>query len=31
MTTNNYTKYDEYFKKSFVSLHQNGKTQTLLC
>lgn len=24
-------KYDEDFKKSLVSLHQNGKTQTQLC
>ncbi len=31
MTTNNYHKYDEDFKKSLVSLHQNGKTQTRLC
>ena len=31
MSTNNYTKYDEDFKKSLVSLHQNGKTQALLC
>ena len=31
MATNNYTKYDEDFKKSLVSLHQNGKTQTQLC
>ena len=31
MATNNYTKYDEEFKKSLVSLHQNGKTQTQLC
>ena len=30
MTPNNYTKYDEDFKKSLVSLHQNGKTQTQL-
>lgn len=30
MATNNYTKYDEDFKKSLVSLHQNGKTQTQL-
>lgn len=28
MAANNYTKYDEDFKKSLVSLHQNGKTQT---
>ena len=25
MGNNNYTKYDEDFKKSLVSLHQNGK------
>ena len=25
MATNNYTKYDEDFKKSLVSLHQNGQ------
>ena len=31
MATNNYTKYDEDFKKSLVSLHQNGKTQSQLC
>jgi len=31
MATNNYTKYDEDFKKSIVSLYQNGKTQTQLC
>ena len=31
MGTNNYTKYDEDFKRSLVSLHQNGKTQTQLC
>ena len=31
MGTNNYTKYDEDFKKSLVSLHQNGKTQAQLC
>ena len=29
MVTN--PKYDEEFKKSLVSLHQNGKTQTALC
>ena len=29
MATN--PKYDEEFKKSLVSLHQNGKTQTALC
>lgn len=29
MATN--PKYDEDFKKSLVSLHQNGKTQTALC
>ena len=26
MGNNNYTKYDEDFKNSLVSLHQNGKT-----
>lgn len=31
MAANNYTKYDEDFKKSLVALHQNGKTQTQLC
>lgn len=31
MATNNYNKYDEDFKKSLVSLHQNGKTQAQLC
>ena len=31
MGNNNYTKYDEDFKKSIVSLHQNGKTQSQLC
>ena len=31
MTANNYTKYDEDFKKSLVTLYQNGKTQTQLC
>lgn len=31
MATNFYTKYDEDFKKSLVSLYQNGKTQTQLC
>ena len=31
MATNNYNKYDDDFKKSLVSLHQNGKTQTQLC
>ena len=31
MAKNNYTKYDEDFKKSLVSLHQNGKTQSQLC
>ena len=31
MATNNYNKYDEDFKKSLVSLHQNGKTQVQLC
>ena len=25
MAANNYNKYDEDFKKSLVSLHQNGK------
>lgn len=25
------TRYDEDFKKSLVSLHHNGKTQTSLC
>lgn len=29
MTTQN--KYDEEFKKSLVSLYQNGKTQSQLC
>ena len=29
MTTQN--KYDEDFKKSLVSLYQNGKTQSQLC
>ncbi len=28
---NNYTKYDEEFKKSLVSLNQNGETQSQLC
>ena len=31
MGNNNYTKYDEDFKKALVSLHQNGKTQSQLC
>ena len=31
MAENNYTKYDEDFKKSLVILHQNGKTQAQLC
>ncbi len=31
MAANNYTKYDEDFKKSLVSLRQNGKTQSQLC
>lgn len=31
MAANNHTKYDEDFKKSLVSLHQNGKTQSQLC
>ena len=31
MGNNNYTKYDEDFKKSLVSLHQNGKTQSQRC
>lgn len=31
MATNNYNKYDEDFKKSLVSLYQNGKTQVQLC
>lgn len=31
MAANNYLKYDEEFKKSLVSLYQNGKTQTQLC
>lgn len=26
-----HNKYDEDFKKSLVSLHQNGKSQTQLC
>lgn len=26
-----YKKYDEEFKKSLVTLHQGGKTQTSLC
>lgn len=31
MSANNQNKYDEDFKKSLVSLYQNGKTQTQLC
>ena len=31
LATNNYNRYDEDFKKSLVSLCQNGKTQTQLC
>ena len=31
MGNNNYTKYNEDFKKFLVSLHQNGKTQSQLC
>ena len=31
MSANNYNTYDEDFKKSLVSLPQNGKTQTQLC
>ncbi len=31
MAVNNHTKYDEDFKKSLVSLYQNGKTQSQLC
>lgn len=31
MAINNYHKYDEDFKKSLVSLHQDGKSQTQLC
>lgn len=31
MATNNYNKYNEDFKKSLVSLHQNVKTQSQLC
>lgn len=31
MATNNLNKYDEDFKQSLVSLHQNGKTQVQLC
>ncbi len=31
MSTNSYNKYDADFKKSLVSLHQNGKTQIQLC
>ena len=31
MAVNSYNKYDEDFKKSFVSLHQNAKSQSQLC
>ena len=31
MQANNWTKYDEDFKNSLVSLHQNGKIQAQLC
>lgn len=31
MATSNYNKYDEDFKKSLISLYQNGKPQTQLC
>ena len=31
MATNNYSKYDEDLKKSLISLHRNGKTQSQLC
>lgn len=31
MAANNHTKYDKDFKKSLVSLYQNGKTQSQLC
>lgn len=31
MSMNNYTKYDEDFKKSLVALYQNGKSQAQLC
>ena len=31
MTGQKYIKYDEDFKKSLVSLYQNGKSQTQLC
>jgi transposase len=31
MANINQNKYDEDFKKSLVSLYQNGKTQTQLC
>ena len=27
---NNFSKYDDEFKKSLVSMYQNGKTQTQL-
>lgn len=31
MSTNKSIKYDDEFKKSLLSLYQNGKTQTQLC
>ena len=31
MAEQKYTKYDEDFKKSLVTLYQNGKSQTQLC
>lgn len=31
MTTNTGKHYDDEFKRSLVTLHQNGKTQTQLC
>ncbi len=31
MSTKTGKRYDEDFKKSLVSIHQNGKTQTQLC
>ncbi len=31
MAANSHAKYDEDFKKSLVSLHQNGKTKAQLC
>lgn len=31
MAANSHTKYNEDFRKSLVSLHQNGKTQARLC